>query len=272
MGRYSYSFYPPYIPVAERKKAASRLVTKLKKKGQNLDPIQIEGRVIAKTFWGKSWCKNLELYSDYENRLPRGRTYVRNGSVIDLKIGSGKIDALVSGSEIYSVDITISRVSKTKWKKIVEKCSGEITSLIELLQGKFSKGVMEIITQPKKGLFPQTKEIELKCSCPDWAEMCKHVSAVLYGIGARLDEKPEELFLLRQANHTELISSARVENLSKAPGAKATDLDGNLSELFGVDIVDSSVPNKEKPKKKSPLKRPKRVKKAKRSDKGRQKC
>lgn len=245
MSRYRYSYFPPYVPVAERKKAAARLVAKLKKKGQNLNPILIEGRVIAKSFWGKAWCKNLELYSDYENRLPRGRSYARNGSVIDLKIDAGTITALVSGSEIYKIDIAISRVSKEKWKKIVKECSGEITSLIELLQGTFSKGVMEVMTQPKKGLFPKFNEIKLKCSCPDWAKMCKHVSAVLYGVGARLDENPEDLFLLRQAEHTDLITTAGVENLSKSTLAdKESEIGDNLSELFGVEIIDSPLEKK----------------------------
>ncbi|MBT4880055.1 MAG: hypothetical protein HON43_03680 [Alphaproteobacteria bacterium] len=239
-----YTFdYPPYVPVAERKKAAARLVAKLKKKGQKINPIVIEGRAIAKTFWGRSWCGNLNSYSDYENRMPRGRQYARNGSVIDLNVNAGEITALVSGSEIYKVQITISSVTKEKWKKIVKQCSGKIGSLIELLQGKFSKEVMEIITQPKTGLFPEKNEIKFDCSCFDYADMCKHVSAVLYGVGARLDGKPEDLFLLRQADHTELIESAGyISKLTQGSGTG--ELEGNISELFGVDIVES--PKKKK--------------------------
>ena len=177
------------------------------------EPIVLEGRSIANTFWGKAWCKNLESYSDYSNRLPRGRTYVRNGSVIDLKMAAGEITALVSGSSIYKVKIAIAKVVANKWNKIVDECAGKIDSLIELLQGKFSKAVMEIITDPKKGLFPDPKEIKLSCSCPDWADMCKHVAAVLYGVGARLDNRPEELFMLRQADHIELIAKAGTTSL-----------------------------------------------------------
>ena len=100
---WSYGGYPPYVPVAKRRQQAEKKVQALKKKGHDINPIVVEGRMIAKTFWGKAWCKHLESFSDYENRLPRGRTYVRNGSVIDLKLSAGQIKALVSGSSIYRV-------------------------------------------------------------------------------------------------------------------------------------------------------------------------
>src|SRR6516165_2714205 len=95
--------FRPYVPVAQRRAQAAREVAKRQKKGQTVSPVVIEGRAIATTFWGKAWCDNLESYSDFANRLPRGRTYVRNGSVIDLQITPGQIKALVSGSEIYKV-------------------------------------------------------------------------------------------------------------------------------------------------------------------------
>jgi len=233
----SWGYYRPYVSVAKRKVQAARKAATLKKKGQVLKPVTIEGRTIAKTFWGKAWCDNLESYSDYENRLPRGRTYVRNGSVIDLQVNNGEISALVSGSSIYKINISISSIMAKKWKSLVNECSGKIESLIELLQGKFSKGVMEIITHPEKGLFPHPKEIKLSCSCPDWADMCKHVAAVLYGIGARLDERPEELFLLRQADHFELLAKASTATLKTKPDNEAPSIaDSDLSALFGIEI------------------------------------
>lgn len=242
MGRYGYGGFPEYVPVAERRKQAARLVEKLKKKGQAVSPIVIEGRVIAKTFWGKQWCKNLESYSDYESRLPRGRTYVRNGSVIDLAIDSGKIKALVSGSSIYEVNIIIDPVALSQWFSLVQECTGKIDSLIELLKGKFSKGVMGIITHPKNGLFPHPKEIKLKCSCLDYANMCKHVAAVLYGVGARLDEQPESLFLLRQANHLDLLKNAEWTLSQPNTEQEFPTLDTDLASLFGIDLSDSPTP------------------------------
>jgi len=236
-------YYPPYVPVAERKKKAAKKVAALIKKGHIVNPIVIEGRVIAKTFWGKAWCKHLESYSDYENRLPRGRTYVRNGSVIDFKLNPGEIRALVSGSSIYTVTIKIDPVPMQKWEVLVKECAGKIESLIELLQGKFSKGVMEIITHQEKGLFPDLENIKMDCSCYDYADMCKHVAAVLYGVGTHLDACPEDLFLLRKTNHADLIAMAGSSDLSKESSDQdATHITGDLSALFGIDIEGESSP------------------------------
>ena len=200
----------PYVSAAERRLQALREVDKRRKKGHVVSPVRVEGRTIVKTFWGKSWCDNLERYSDFANRLPRGRTYVRNGSVIDLQISPGEIKALVSGSEIYEVAVKVAPVTKARWRSICKDCAGAIDSLIELLQGRLSTGVMERICLRNTGLFPSPKEIKLSCSCPDWAEMCKHVAAVLYGIGARLDQQPELLFRLHGVDEKELIAHADV--------------------------------------------------------------
>jgi uncharacterized Zn finger protein len=240
MGYYSsWGGWAPYVTVAERKRKAAKKVEQLRKQGKAVDPISLEGRTIAKTYWGKSWCENLESYSDFANRLPRGRTYVRNGSVIDLKIAAGSIEALVSGSDIYKVTIGIAALAKNKWQTIVKECSGKIDSLVELLKGKFSKSVMEIIARKEQGLFPQPSEIKINCSCPDYADVCKHVAAVFYGIGARLDINPELLFTLRQVDHNELIiADGALEELVKRDGKqlKPTFTGDELSDLFGIDV------------------------------------
>src|SRR6266446_2393731 len=149
-----YYDWKPYVPAAARRRQAAREVAKLMKKGRQTSPVVIDGRKIARTFWGKAWCDNLERYSDFENRLPRGRTYVRNGSVVDLQIAPGEVKALVSGSEIYKVAVKVAPVTKARWKSICKDCAGAIDSLIELLQGRFSKGVMERVCRQKTGLFP----------------------------------------------------------------------------------------------------------------------
>jgi uncharacterized Zn finger protein len=250
--------FRPYVSVAERRRKAEKAVSKLAKKGQKITPIQISGRTIASTFWGKGWCDHLESFSDYENRLPRGRTYVRNGSVVHLEIGDGKIEALVQGSSLYKIKVDIKAVDKKKWNAIVESCSGQIDSVVELLQGELSSGVMKTISDRKDGLFPQPKEIALNCSCPDWAVMCKHVAAVLYGVGARLDNEPELLFKLRCCNHLDLITQASMKTPAKHIG-KALHIEGeNLSDLFGIDVdsapaegkIARSTVGKKKPSKK----------------------
>ena len=185
-----YDDWRPYIPVAERRRLAAKKIAKLKQAGRKISPVEIAGRKITTTFWGGAWSHNLESYSDYANRLPRGRTYLRNGSLVDLQIEAGRVRALVSGSEIYQVEIEIKRLAKARWRRIKGQCANQIDSLVELLQGSLSKGVMEIVTRKGSGLFPSPREISLDCSCPDWATMCKHVAATLYGVGARLDHRP----------------------------------------------------------------------------------
>jgi uncharacterized Zn finger protein len=240
--------WAPYVPVAERRRRAMRKMESLRKKGVDIQPVRIEGRKIAKTFWGEAWCSHLESFSDYENRLPRGRTYVRNGSVCHLAIAKGKIEAKVSGSEIYSLRIGIKTLPGRKWNAVKRRCSGQIGSLLELLQGRLSDNVMEVVTDRENGLFPHPDEITLDCNCPDWAVMCKHVAAVLYGVGARLDEKPELLFKLRGVDHEELIDADAEAAVSAATSkGKSKRLDtGDLSDIFGIDIAvsdgDSPVP------------------------------
>jgi uncharacterized Zn finger protein len=235
-----YFRWKPYVPVAKRRQNAAAHAKKLAKNGEPVAPVVIEGRTIARTFWGKSWCENLERYSDYENRLPRGRTYVRNGSVVDLKAGRGEITALVSGSDIYTVKVTVAPVSPKVWKELCVDCAGSINSLVELLQGRFSDAVMERVCMPAKGLFPSPKDIKFACSCPDWAGMCKHVAAALYGVGARLDKSPEHLFTLRGVDHNELVAKAgKGLPLSKKPAsAKRIMTGGDLSSVFGLEMAE----------------------------------
>jgi uncharacterized Zn finger protein len=234
--------WAPYVSVAERRRDAIREIEKRRKLGHPIAPITIKGRTIATTFWGKSWCENLERYSDYANRLPRGRTYVRNGSVVDLQIKPGSIQALVSGSELYEVTLKIAPLGRQRWKSICEDCAGAIDSLVELLQGHFSKGVMERICRQSQGLFPSPAEIKLACSCPDGARMCKHVAAVLYGVGARFDHQPELLFRLRELDEKELIVKAgkALPLAKRAPSAGKVLGAEDLSDIFGLDMAGST--------------------------------
>jgi len=232
MARYYYDDeFPEYVSVDERRRKAEREAANLK----SASPVMIKGSQIATTFWGKSWCQNLERYSDYSNRLPRGRTYVRSGCVVDLQISSQKVDALVSGSRLYTVEVKISPISKPRWKAMCRDCAGAIDSLVALLEGRFSKLTIERLCRQRTGLFPTPAEIKFDCSCPDSARMCKHVAAVLYGIGVRLDERPELLFTLRRVDKQDLITNAS-QGLSKSKSAKHLESD-NLSELFGIDIA-----------------------------------
>ena len=233
-----YFEWRPYVPVAARRHKAEREMQKLRKKGHPVAPVVITGRAIARTFWGKAWCDNLERYSDFSNRLPRGRTYVRNGSVVDLQVAPGAVTARVSGSALYTVAVKVSAVPKARWTSICQDCAGAIDSLVELLQGRFSKGVMERICHENTGLFPTPADIEFSCSCPDWASMCKHVAAALYGVGARLDERPELLFTLRKVDEKDLLAKAGrgLALVKTGPAAEKVLSHDGLSALFGLEM------------------------------------
>ena len=236
--------WPAYISAAERRAKAEKAAAKAIKTGANLAPIAPFRGAIAKTFWGKAWCDNLEHYSDYASRLPRGRTYVRNGSVIDLQISPGEVRAKVMGSSLYTVTASVTPVPQMQWRTICADCSGSIASLVELLQGKLSNAVMERICKPGTGLFPSPNEISFECSCPDWAGMCKHVAAVLYGIGARLDQQPDIIFNLRRVDAKDLVLQAQAglpPSSKRVAPEKVLD-DALLADVFGLEMADAPMP------------------------------
>ncbi|MFW6158683.1 MAG: helix-turn-helix domain-containing protein [Planctomycetota bacterium] len=251
----------PYVTVAERRARAQRELAKLREKGLDIQPVEIEGRQIARTFWGHAWCEHLESFSDYRNRLPRGRTYVRNGSVCHLEIAETEISALVSGSELYEVAVAIEPLAAEQWRAIKGRCAGQIGSLLELLEGRLSENVMAVVTDRDRGLFPLPGEITFECSCPDWAVMCKHVAAVLYGVGARLDEEPELLFRLRGVQHEELIGTeagaAAVITADQGNGGRSRIADDDLADVFGIELSEDTSSGAEPAEP-----RPKSVKKA----------
>jgi len=235
-----YEWYP-YVSVAERRASAKIAMEKLrKKKGLNVQPVEISGRKIASSFWGKGWCDHIESFQDYANRLPRGRSYVRNGSVCHLEIKPGSIEAMVSGSEIYNVAITIAPIAQAKWKAVKAACAGQIGSLIDLLRGKLASGVMEVVSHRSTGLFPQPREIRFRCDCPDSAKMCKHIAAVLYGVGARLDHAPEVLFHLRGVNYEEMVDvSSAIKVATGAKSSRRRLAGTGLDDIFGIDLADT---------------------------------
>lgn len=238
MSRY-YGF-PEYVPVAKRRENNLKTAEKLKKKNKDIEPILIEGRKLATTWWGTAWNKNLESYADYDTRLPRGRSYIRNGAVLDLKITKGKVSALVQGSgrKPYKVEITIKPIEDSIWQNIMAQSQGKIDSLEELIQGKFPKALEELFTSKTMGLFPKPKEIKLDCDCPDWANMCKHVAATLYGVGVRLDERPELFFTLRSVDIEAFIQKSTInlaeQLLEKSKKGSKRIIKEDISDLFDI--------------------------------------
>jgi uncharacterized Zn finger protein len=235
----SFDDFRPYVSVEVRRRKAQALARSRKLNGW--DPVAAPpGRAIATTFWGRAWCDNIESYSDFYSRLERGRSYLRSGAVVDLGITKGRVSARVLGSSLYDVQVKIGAVPKPRWDEVCRRCAGEIDSVVDLLQGRLSRSVMAHMCSRESGLFPTPQEIAFECSCPDWANMCKHVAAVLYGIGARLDQRPELLFALRGVDENELIARAGSELTLRArrKGSAKRLEHANLSALFGLDLVD----------------------------------
>lgn len=249
-----------YDDAQELKASIQREIEKRKKRGETFEPVAVEPgkRKIAHSFWGKAWCDNLESYRDYENRIPRGRSYLRQGNVYNLDIAPGLITSLVTGSYIYEVSIRITPLAPAAWKQIKKNCEGQVGGLLDLLSGKLGDGVLRTITDPEHGLFPKPKEIRFSCSCPDVASMCKHIAATLYGVGVKLDTAPDLFFILRSVDPSELLSAT--DALKDAQGSDAALAGEDLSALFGIDFAADATPveaapspEKSAPKKKKPV-------------------
>ena len=247
--------YPEYVSVGERRAKAEKKIQQLKKKNSDISPVIINGTKIAHSWWGISWNKNLESYADYSNRIGRGRSYVRHGSVLDLKIKAGEILSLVQGStsKPYEVKISISKIKSSVWQKILSECQGQIDSLQTIVDGKLPKTMETVLTQPRSGMFPAPDEIHLNCSCPDSAYMCKHIAATLYGVGARLDHDPSLFFTLRGVKMKDLVSQAvkgEAETLLQRAKKKSSGRiisEADLSATFGIDM---DLPSSPSPRKK----------------------
>ncbi|MBC2711216.1 MAG: SWIM zinc finger family protein [Desulfosarcina sp.] len=242
----SYWQFPRYVSVSEKRARAEKKIRQLQKKNPDIAPVIIEGRSLAKTWWGKSWNTNLERYADYSNRIERGRSYLRHRAVVDLRINKGAVSALVQGSRSkpYAVKIHIKALVKKKWKTIIGACTGKLDSLQDLLAGRFPKELSHLFMEKGSGLFPTPPEIQFSCSCPDWAYMCKHVAAVLYGIGARLDQDASLFFLLRQVNLDDLISKALEDTTGKwiqkaDDNAHPIIAEADLGNVFGIDMEET---------------------------------
>ena len=243
--------WKPYVSQTARRASVTRDAKAAAARGESWTPVQPEatGRKITTTVWGAAWCENLERYRDFENRLPRGRTYVRNGSVVHLAIEPGRIEARVSGSDMYRVEVRIAEVDRRRWANITKACGADIGSVVEVLEGRLSAAVMAVMTASHTGLFPEPSEITMTCSCPDWATMCKHVAAVMYGVGVRLDVAPALLFALRGVDPSTLVGTG-VRGIVGERGRDAAVIDeGDLGAIFGIEVAqDVAIAARGKPK------------------------
>jgi uncharacterized Zn finger protein len=226
--------FPRYVSVRERSARIALEVTRLMKQGRKLEPLQLESKKIATSFWGKAWCRNLETYGDFANRLPRGRSYLRDGSVIDLRIGEGRVDALVAGSEVYEVSVELDALPRRRWTGLVAQCKGQIDSVVALLRGELPEPLITAMVDRRTGLFPARKQMRFRCSCPDYAVLCKHIAAVLYGVGARFDQQPETFFILRSVKLEQLVAKSAAGVALRRPAARKEA--AAIEKLFGIEL------------------------------------
>ncbi|MDR2076286.1 MAG: hypothetical protein LBP61_05060 [Desulfovibrio sp.] len=237
---WGYSYYNHSQPsVAQQREIAEKRRKKLEKDQVEIQPVIIAGGKIAERWWGIAWNKNLESYADFENRLGRGRSYCKNGLILDLRISEGGIRAQVSGSSVYNVTITIDKLADRHWRGIVAACAKRVENIGTLVEGRFPQELADVFMKQGEGLFPSPKEIHMLCDCPDAAMLCKHIAAVLYGVGARLDRDPLLFFKLRGVDPGELIKKSveeKMQNLLANAGRKSGRViaDKDIARLFGV--------------------------------------
>lgn len=222
---------------AEQKERVQREMAKRLKRGEVMEVLEVPqgNKKLVTTFWGKAWCDHLATYAEYEHRLPRGRSYLRQGKVYNLTIEPGLVSAVVAGSELYETKVRIRPLENEVWEALVAQCEGRVGSMLDLLAGKLGEGVLKVLTDPEGGMFPKAREIRFDCSCPDHADLCKHAAAMLYGVGVMLDTKPELFFTLRSVNAEELLS-AGAKGVVKGLGG-GSELEGeDLGALFGIEL------------------------------------
>jgi len=174
------------------------------------------------TWWAKRWISALERLG-WSNRLQRGRTYARQGNVLEVKVRPGRIDARVQGSRKrpYRVTIHIEPLSDSDWDKAASAMAERALFAARLLAGEMPENIEDAFVQCDTQLFPRSEQdIDMSCTCPDWANPCKHIAAVFYTLGTEFDRDPFLLLLLRGMSREHLLAALR-EKRAQAAAASA---------------------------------------------------
>ena len=225
-------FGDSYVRVKKRRETAESIAARLTAEGEELQPVKAHGKAIASSFWGRVWCRAIEDWQDYESRLPAGRSLLKNGGVIDLKLSENRAQAQVVADRLYQVQIRFEGVEEEQLNALRNACAGKLTSLIDLIRGDLSDDVMELICDPAFGLFPRYSELKPSCDCLDDAVLCRHAAAALYAIAPRLDDQPELFFTLRGIDPESFFALDAVAGPEEAGDLSAED----LSATFGIEI------------------------------------
>ncbi|MEO0933810.1 MAG: SWIM zinc finger family protein [Cyanobacteria bacterium J06641_2] len=180
----------------------------------------------SRTWWGDKFIQALEDISD-ESRLKRGRSYARNGKVKSFSIQENCISAKVKGSvnpyfgvykePTYKINIEIKPIAKTKWKQAIDKLSSKASVVSRLLLNEVPENIEDTFSELGLNLLPHSQEdFKTNCSCPDYANPCKHIAGVYYLVASQLDQNPFLLFELRGLSKTELQNKLAASPLGKA--------------------------------------------------------
>jgi uncharacterized Zn finger protein len=184
-------------------------------------------RPFGETWWAKAWIEALEHRARLDsNRLPRGRTYARTGAVGEMRLSPGQITAPVQGSRAtpYRVTIVISQFSAAEWERVLESLAAEIGHVAALVDGELPPSIADDVRSVGLDLLPGPGDLNCHCSCPDWAEPCKHAAAVCYLVADSLDTDPFGILLLRGRSRKEILQALRARR--SAPGNGPGEPDG----------------------------------------------
>ncbi len=219
----------PRMKVADWGKLAQARLADLRADGAlQLNPVHEKSRKLAKNAWGSAWMRQLAYCEQEGFSLAAGRSLLRHGCVLDVQVGRGTIDALVSGEELYEIHLKLAEPDEEKIEYLREQCGAHIDSLVALLDGKIDASVMQQLCDPEEGLLPLPYEWQMDCNCPDWNEPCPHAAAAIYAAGCLIDAEPRLLFTLR---------GIEPSTLCEVPSTAAADFDAtDLANTFGIDI------------------------------------
>lgn len=211
-------------------------------------PIPVKGGIkarsksgaIGKSWWAQRWTQALGRIMD-SGRLSRGRSYARRGQVMDIKEKGHEITARVQGSRPtpYKVSIRVTPLQDAEWERVLDVLAGQAIFTAQLLAGEMPADIEDAFTAARVSLFPTSaRELETNCSCPDWANPCKHVAAVYFLLGEAFDDDPFMLFRLRGRTQEQILEGLRARRV----GPEAEAAGPNFTALPAEDLVPAPLP------------------------------
>ncbi len=219
--------FAPRLKAADLQKLAQQRLAELQAGGEELTPVVNTTRKLAGNFWGSAWMKHLAHCESGGMCLAPGRTLLRHGCVLDVRIAPCSIRALISAEELYEVNLQLAPLDSEQQEQLAASCGRHIDSLLSLLEGKVDAAVLRHLCHPETGLLPTPADWRMHCTCPDWAEPCPHAAAAIYAAGCLIDATPALLFTLRGIEPHTLLSAPQ----------ESIELDtGKLSSIFGIDL------------------------------------